>query len=87
MRYYTSSCVLGIYTLAALVVPSQRLGESNPMSDEISIAGLNKAAVLAALFNGSRPQGLGFLQYRDSEMTAEMAQSILDSGMTYFDYL
>ena len=57
------------------------------MSDNISIADLNKAAVLAALFNGSRPQGLGFLAYSGDGMTTEQAQAILDEGQTYFDYL
>ncbi|MDB5185345.1 MAG: hypothetical protein JWN38_1153 [Candidatus Saccharibacteria bacterium] len=58
------------------------------MSETISIADLDKAAVLAALFNGSRPQGLGFLAYNGGEgMTTEQAQAILDSGQTGFDYL
>lgn len=32
------------------------------MTDSIDITGLDKAAVLAALFNASAPQGFGFLQ-------------------------
>lgn len=31
------------------------------MSEKISIKGLNKAAVLQALHNGTRPLGMGFL--------------------------
>lgn len=57
------------------------------MAENIDIGGLDKAAVLAALFNGSRPQGLGFLNYGEGNMTVEEAQAILDSGQTYFDYV
>lgn len=57
------------------------------MSDNIDLTGLDKAAVLAALFNGSRPQGLGFMAYKEGNMTVENARAILDSGETRFDYL
>jgi len=53
----------------------------------ISLAGLNKAAVLAALYNASKPQGMGFMHYDPMPMTTEQAQQLLDSGQTYFDYL
>jgi len=53
---------------------------------DISIKELNKAEVLAALYNGSHPQGLGFLHYNSKSMTASEAQGLLDKG-TYFDYL
>lgn len=53
----------------------------------VSIAGLDKADVLAALYNASRPQGLGFMQYDPAPMTREGAASILNGGHTYFDYL
>ena len=53
----------------------------------MNIAGMNKAAVLAALYNAARPQGMGFLQYDPKPMTEQEAQQILDSGETYFDYL
>lgn len=53
----------------------------------IDITGLNKARVLAALYNASRPQGLGFMNYEPTPMTEEQAQEILDNGQTYFDYL
>lgn len=52
----------------------------------ISIAGKNKAAVLAALYNNSRPQGLGFLHYDPKRMSQEEAAELLKS-QTYFDYL
>ncbi len=53
----------------------------------IDISDLDRAAVLAALFNGARAQGLGFLAHQDGDMTVEQAQAILDTGTTYFDYL
>ena len=57
------------------------------MSDSVSIAGLDKAAVLAALYNASRPLGMGFMDPRcKDQMNVEQAQSHLDKG-AYFDYL
>ena len=57
------------------------------MSDKVSIRGLSKAAVLAALYNASHPQGLGFLHYDEKPMTeAEAAQTIKERGLS-FDYL
>jgi len=52
----------------------------------ISIEGLNKANVLAALYNASKPQGLGFMQYDPKPMTREEAENWL-SRENYFDYL
>ena len=43
--------------------------------------------LLAALYNASRPQGMGFIHYDPTPMTEAQAQSILDGGTTYFDYL
>ena len=53
---------------------------------EISIEGLDKAKVLAGLYNGSRPLGMGFLHYDPVPMTEEEAQEILEQA-TDFDYL
>jgi hypothetical protein len=53
----------------------------------IDISDLDKAVVLAALFNASRPQGLGFIEYDDNCMTVEQARVILDTGQTHFNYL
>ena len=53
----------------------------------INIANMNKAEVLAALYNASKPQGMGYLQYDPKPMTTEEAQRLLDEGFTYFDYL
>lgn len=54
---------------------------------KINISGLNKAEVLAALYNNSKPQGMGFLQYTQKDITTEEAAYLLDGGMTSFDYL
>jgi hypothetical protein len=52
----------------------------------IDITGLDKAAVLAALYNASRPLGMGFMQYDSKPMTAADAAPFLESR-TDFDYL
>jgi hypothetical protein len=62
------------------------------MSDEqqsIDIKGLDKAAVLAALYNNSMPQGLGFLHFKPEPMKLEEARVILAASAPrfYFDYL
>lgn len=56
------------------------------MSDTISIAGLDKAEVLAALYNASKPQGLGFLHFIPRPMTVDEARELLGIR-TSFDYL
>lgn len=64
----------------------------------IDITGMDKADVLAALYNASRPQGMGYLHYTPTPMTKEEAAELLGgkttechtSGYrspTYFDYL
>lgn len=57
------------------------------MSNKMTIGDLDKAAVLAALYNRARAQGLGFLHYDPTPMTIERAREILASGQTNFDYL
>ena len=52
----------------------------------VSIEGLDKGAVLAALYNAARAQGMGFFQYTPKPMTAAEARVILE-GQTVFDYL
>lgn len=52
----------------------------------ISITGLDKADVLAALYNASRPQGMGFMHYDPKPMTRDEAATLL-AETTYFDYL
>lgn len=52
----------------------------------ISLVGLNRADVLRVLYNASRPQGLGFLQYESKPMTREEAEALLEKSK-YFDYV
>jgi hypothetical protein len=49
------------------------------MSDKIDIKGIDKAELLAALHNGTRPLGMGFLHAR-GPMTADDARPYLESG-------
>ncbi len=55
----------------------------------MNIAGLDKAEVLAALYNGSRQQGMGFMRARGATgMTVEQArEEITKNPQMYFDYL
>lgn len=53
---------------------------------EISIAGLDKAAVLAALYNASQPLGRGWLHYEPGDMSVTEAAEILRQA-TKFEYL
>lgn len=55
----------------------------------MNISNLPKAKVLAALYNGSKHQGMGFLQATGKTMTEAEAQQILEESGThlYFDYL
>lgn len=58
--------------------------------NKINIAGLDKAEVLAALYNASRPLGMGFLNATAGDMSAEEARKYVDQGVKselYFDYL
>jgi len=53
----------------------------------MNIEGMNKAKILAGLYNNSRPLGMGMLHFTPEDMTEETAQKLLDDGQTYFDYL
>jgi hypothetical protein len=53
----------------------------------ISIVGLDKAEVLAALYNRARPQGMGFLHYDASNMTVREARLMLNVGDDHSDAL
>ena len=50
------------------------------MDNEVDIRGLDKAELLAALYNNSQPMGMGFLQAREGEMAPEKAREILGVG-------
>lgn len=52
----------------------------------ISIAGLDKAKVLAALYNASQCQGMGRLQFVAGDLDLEEAAKLLKNN-TYFNYL
>lgn len=52
----------------------------------IDIKGISKAAVLAALYNASRPLGMGFLHHQPSPMSEKEAAEHLKRG-SYFGYL
>jgi hypothetical protein len=45
---------------------------------DIDIKGIDKAELLAALVNGARPQGMGFLHAGSSPMTKAEAQEWID---------
>jgi hypothetical protein len=50
------------------------------MSEAVSIKGIDKAALLAALYNHSRPMGMGIMQARRGDMTIEEARQQIDIG-------
>ena len=52
----------------------------------IDITGINKAEILAALYNNAKPIGMGFLHYTPEPMTIEAAENLLKENQ-YFDYL
>jgi hypothetical protein len=56
------------------------------VNKNIPISDLDKAEVLAALYNNSKVQGLGLLQAKPGAMTVEEARELLQHT-TYFDYL
>jgi len=43
----------------------------------VNIEGLNKAEVLATLYNNSKVQGMGWLRAVDGEMTTNQAEKLL----------
>lgn len=52
----------------------------------IDITGIDKANILLALYNNSKPQGFGFLDYDKRPMTYDEAKGLLER-QTYFDYI
>ncbi len=52
----------------------------------IDIGGLDKRKVLKALYDNSKPQGMGFLHFINRDMTLDEAEGLLAQG-SYFDYL
>lgn len=56
------------------------------MSNLIDISRLSKAKVLAALYNASKVQGMGFLMASSGEMSTSEAENLLQKTHD-FDYL
>lgn len=68
---------------------------------KVSIAGLDKAELFAALYNHAQPLGMGFMQYDPTVLTKEVAQKMMEGGddsarmfsgigsrrVLYFDYV
>lgn len=52
----------------------------------MNIRGLNKAAVLAALYNSAKPLGMGWLHYDSRIMTVEEAEKVIAEYGLSFDY-
>ena len=52
----------------------------------IDISKYDRADVLAALYNNSKPQGMGILHFDPEDMGREEARELLEK-YTYFDYL
>ncbi len=58
--------------------------------ETIDLKGLDKAAVLAALYNASKAQGMGWIHFTPKTMTVPEAREILDEYLENnwtFDYL
>lgn len=52
----------------------------------INIKGIDKYKVLQALYNNSRPLGMGFIQYVEGDMEDKIAKKIVKDTLR-FDYL
>jgi len=57
------------------------------MSGTINIKNMDKAEVLAKLYNSSKVQGMGAFHAKPRKMTIAEAKHLLDAGTTHFDYL
>ena len=54
----------------------------------MNITGISKPALLAALFNASKQQGLGFMDHRGAaQMTEVEAAEVIAQHGLHFDYL
>lgn len=61
------------------------------MEETVDITGMDKAKVLAALYNRAQPLGMGHLHYKPGDMSVEQAEEILGRRgqyqRYYYDYL
>lgn len=92
-RSKTHLALLNLYTASdgrpcayALARFLNSVGEDCASSCLLSIKGKNKAEVVAALYNASKPLGLGVLQAERQNMTVEVAEQMA-AGNYVFDYL
>lgn len=53
----------------------------------LNIEKLDRAEVLVALYNASKPQGLGLLHFTPEGLAKEEAKDLLRQDSKYFDYL
>ena len=53
----------------------------------ISIKGLNKGDVLAALFNSAKTQGMGFIHYQSDHVMDSTEAEVLLAQQSDFDYV
>jgi hypothetical protein len=60
-----------------------------PVAETIDISGLDKAAVLAALYNHAKPLSLGSAPYRPEDMPIEVARRLIAAASlgTFWDYV
>lgn len=63
--------------------------EQVPNHYNSNISGIDKAELLAALYNGTKALGMGKHHDLGRDMTVEEAQTVIDSckGVLFFDYL
>jgi hypothetical protein len=57
------------------------------MSNAIDIRGIDKAELLAALYNRSKPLVLGFLEATQDDMTVDQARKVIVEHGFMFNYL
>jgi len=57
------------------------------MSGKIEFGNKSKAAVLASLYNNSKPHGFGIFNHVPGEMTEEHAARMLKEDHNYVDFL
>lgn len=55
--------------------------------DVVDISNKDKAEVLAALYNNSKPIGMGIVQYDPTPMTVETARMVIENMGYSYDYL
>ncbi len=87
LKYTCSGC--DAFTLCYNVHAEQKTSHrslEDSVETEINISELPKGEVLAALYNGSKPLGLGIFHFESAPMTATEADALLEKH-TYFDYL